>query len=101
MTQEELLYEIATKTQLLNQTDYKALKHSEGRISDEDYAAISAQRQQWRDDINEAQRQLDQLTREEAPVVTEEPEPEVEEEPEEEPVVETEPTDAPGENGEW
>ena len=96
MTQEELLYEIATKTQLLNQTDYKALKHSEGRISDEDYAAISAQRQQWRDDINEAQRQLDQLTaaaEQQAAPQDEEEEPVVEPEPEQ--------TDAPGENGEW
>ena len=98
MTQEELLYEIATKTQLLNQTDYKALKHSEGRISDEDYAAISAQRQQWRDDINEAQRQLDQLVAAAEQQVVPQAE---EEEPELEPEPEPEQTDASGENGEW
>ena len=34
-------------------TDYQAIKHSEGWISDEDYAPIKAQRQAWRDRINE------------------------------------------------
>lgn len=38
--------------QLLTGTDYKALKHSEGGISDADYAPIKAQRQVWRDEIN-------------------------------------------------
>lgn len=33
-------------------TDYKAIKHSEGLISEEDYAPIKAQRQAWRDQIN-------------------------------------------------
>ena len=34
-------------------TDYQAIKHSEGWISEEDYAEIKAQRQAWRDRINE------------------------------------------------
>lgn len=38
---------------LLQRTDYQAIKHSEGLISDEDYAPIKAQRQAWRDEINE------------------------------------------------
>lgn len=37
----------------LADTDYIAIKHSEGLISDADYAAIKAQRQAWRDRINE------------------------------------------------
>ena len=96
-TREELEYTIVTYKQLLSQTDYKALKHSEGQISDEDYAPIAAQRQEWRDIVNEAQRELDNLEPEtdfapiaEEPVV--EPEPELEE-----PVA----TDQPENNGEW
>lgn len=34
-------------------TDYKAIKYAEGEISEEDYAPIKAQRQAWRDRINE------------------------------------------------
>lgn len=37
----------------LVETDYQAIKHSEGWISDEDYEPIKAQRQAWRDRINE------------------------------------------------
>lgn len=37
----------------LMETDYKAIKYAEGLISVEDYAPIKAQRQAWRDEINE------------------------------------------------
>lgn len=37
----------------LQATDYKAIKYSEGLISEDDYAPIKAQRQAWRDEINE------------------------------------------------
>ena len=36
----------------LSATDYQAIKHSEGLISEEDYAPIKAQRQALRDQIN-------------------------------------------------
>ena len=36
----------------LSATDYQAIKHSEGLISEEDYAPIKAQRQALRDRIN-------------------------------------------------
>lgn len=36
----------------LEQTDYQAIKYAEGLISEEDYAPIKAQRQAWRDEIN-------------------------------------------------
>jgi hypothetical protein len=36
---------------LLERTDYKAIKHSEGIISDEDYAPTKAQRQEWRTEV--------------------------------------------------
>lgn len=38
---------------LLIQSDYKTLKHIEGQISDDEFEAIKAQRQAWRDEINE------------------------------------------------
>ena len=38
---------------LLRDTDYIAIKHSEGLISDEEYAETKAKRQAWRDRINE------------------------------------------------
>lgn len=40
----------------LFETDYQAIKYSEGLISDEDYAPIKAQRQAWRDEINELEK---------------------------------------------
>ena len=36
----------------LAQTDYKAIKYAEGQLSEEEYAPIKAQRQEWRDEIN-------------------------------------------------
>ncbi len=36
----------------LSQTDYQALKYAEGQITEEEYAPIKAQRQEWRDEIN-------------------------------------------------
>lgn len=56
MTQEEITSEINAFEILLSQTDYQALKYGEGQISEEDYAPIKAQRQEWRDRINELQR---------------------------------------------
>ena len=37
----------------LSSSDYKAIKHSEGLISEEDYAPIREERQAIRDRINE------------------------------------------------
>ena len=42
----------------LSATDYQAIKHSEGLISEEDYAPIKAQRQALRDRINELEAKL-------------------------------------------
>lgn len=38
---------------LLAQTDYQALKHADGAISDEEYAPIREKRAEWRRMINE------------------------------------------------
>ena len=53
MTEDEKQAEINAMKILLRDTDYKAIKHSEGLISDEEYAEIKAQREAWRQRINE------------------------------------------------
>lgn len=45
--------EIAQLKAKLSETDYQAIKYAEGFISDEEYAPIKAQRQAWRERINE------------------------------------------------
>ena len=52
MTQDEIEFRLDALHQALANTDYKAIKHSEGMISDEDYVPIKAQRQEWRNEIN-------------------------------------------------
>ena len=42
----------------LTATDYQALKYSEGWITEKDYTEIKANRQSWRDAINQLQAQL-------------------------------------------
>ena len=46
--------------QNLKDTDYKAIKYSEGQISEEDYASTKAQRQAWRDEINKLEEEIKQ-----------------------------------------
>lgn len=36
-------------------TDYQAIKYAEGLLTEEEYAPIKAQRQAWRDEINQLQ----------------------------------------------
>lgn len=45
--------EIAMLKAKLAATDYQALKYAEGHFTDEEYAPIKAERQSWRDRINE------------------------------------------------
>ena len=42
----------------LSATDYQALKYSEGWITEKDYTEIKANRQSWRDAINQLQAHL-------------------------------------------
>ena len=49
--------EIKQLKKLLETTDYIAIKHSEGWITDEDYAETKALRQEWRDRINTLERE--------------------------------------------
>ena len=44
--------------QKLTQTDYKAIKYSEGLLTDKEYAEVKAQRQAWRDEINKLEEKL-------------------------------------------
>lgn len=44
--------QIASLKQNLADTDYQAIKYSEGAISEEDYTETKALRQSWRDEIN-------------------------------------------------
>lgn len=44
--------QIAELKQKLADTDYQAIKYAEGWITEEEYAPIKAQRQEWRDAIN-------------------------------------------------
>ena len=43
--------------ELLQESDYKAIKFAEGWISEEDYAPIKAERQAIRDEINKLEEQ--------------------------------------------
>ena len=54
--------EIAGLKQILAATDYKALKHADGVLSDEEYAVTKAQRQELRDKINELETELEVVT---------------------------------------
>ena len=55
---QELNWEISVCKEKLKATDYQAIKHSEGLISDEEYEPIKKQREDWRKQINEYQAEL-------------------------------------------
>lgn len=57
----EIQGEINALEQLLKQTDYKAIKHSEGALSDDEYEPDRIKRQEFRDRINELQAQLAEI----------------------------------------
>lgn len=42
----------------LNATDYQAIKFAEGVLSASEYKAIKEQRQAWRDEINELEKEI-------------------------------------------
>ena len=55
----------------LHDTDYKAIKHSEGWLSEEDYAETKAERQAIRDEINTIEGMTDEEYYEAYPEVRE------------------------------
>lgn len=50
--------EITQLKKQLSDTDYKAIKYAEGQISEEEYASVRAERQGYRDRINELEAML-------------------------------------------
>lgn len=44
--------------QNLTNTDYQAIKYAEGQLSESEYDPIKAQRQSWRDEINQLELSL-------------------------------------------
>ena len=50
--------EIKDLKQKLKDTDYKAIKYAEGQLTEEEYASTKAERQSWRDRINELEAQI-------------------------------------------
>lgn len=55
----EIQGEINALKQLLTNSDYQAIKHSEGEMSEEEYAAIREKRKTWRTRINELEKLLE------------------------------------------
>ena len=51
--------EISELKRKLSDTDYKAIKYSEGWLTDEEYAEAKAQREEWRKRINELEASLE------------------------------------------
>ena len=50
--------EITALKQLLTNSDYKAIKHSEGLISDTEYAEVKTYRENLRTQINQLEEEL-------------------------------------------
>ena len=54
----EINRQIRELKQKLSDTDYKAIKYSEGWLTDEEYAEVKAQREEWRSAINKLEERL-------------------------------------------
>ena len=54
--------QIAALKAHLTDTDYKALKYSDGSLTEEEYAPIREERQAWRDQINEIEKTFSEPT---------------------------------------
>lgn len=50
--------QIAELKRNLANTDYQAIKYAEGQLSESEYAEMKAQRQAWRDEINQLEQTL-------------------------------------------
>lgn len=61
MTADEMQSEINACKNLLDQTDYKAIKHADGALSDVEYEETRGQRDAWRARINELEALRDAL----------------------------------------
>ena len=68
-TREEMEAEIRGLQQLLAATDYKALKHADGALTDEEYEPTRAKRAEYRQQINDLQAAIETLETTEGQVV--------------------------------
>ena len=50
---------------LLQQTDYMAIKHADGALTPEEYGPMRAKREEWREAINQCEAQLAALDEQE------------------------------------
>ena len=64
MDYQELNFAIDECKQNLKRTDYQAIKHSEGLISEEEYKPIKEQREEWRRQINDYEALLPEAKKE-------------------------------------
>lgn len=55
----EAMNRILELKQLLSSTDYQAIKYAEGELSEKDYAPIKKQRREWREEINELEKEIE------------------------------------------
>jgi len=58
---DEIQLRISELKSLLSETDYRALKYFEGYYTEEEYAPYKAQRQAYRDEINQLEKELETL----------------------------------------
>ena len=56
---QEIQGDINALKQLLANTDYQAIKYSEGELTEEEYAEMKANRHRWRTEINELEAELE------------------------------------------
>lgn len=57
--QEKIIKQINELKQQLIKSDYQAIKFAEGWISDDEYGETLNQRQQWRNEINELEKEYE------------------------------------------
>ncbi len=57
----EIRNEIAGLKILLSQSDYKALKHADGALTDEEYKETRLKRAEFREKINELEAEIESL----------------------------------------
>lgn len=60
MKREEIQSEINAFKQLLKQTDYKALKHADGAMTDEEYEETRQEREFYRSEVNRLEAELEE-----------------------------------------
>lgn len=65
MERTEIEGAISAYKNLLQQTDYMAIKHADGALTPEEYGPMRAKREEWREAINQCEAQLAALDEQE------------------------------------